>query len=56
MEIASDAGAQAIAQLDANKDGFLDYDELAKAPGLRAGMAKIKGWAPFAAPRLPKAS
>ena len=42
MEIASDAGSQAIAKYDANKDGFLDYDELAKAPGLRAGVAKIK--------------
>ena len=42
MDIASDAGAQAVAKLDANKDGLLDYDELAKAPGLRAGVAKIK--------------
>ena len=45
MEIASNAGAQAIAQLDANHDGVLDYSELAKAPGLRAGVAKIKNLA-----------
>ena len=42
MEIAPDAGAQAIAKYDANKDGSLDYQELAKAPGLRAGVATIK--------------
>ena len=42
MEIAGDAGTQAVAKFDANKDGVLDYDELAKAPGLRAGVAKIK--------------
>ena len=28
--------------MDTNKDGVLDYEELAKAPGLRAAMAKIK--------------
>jgi len=42
MEIASNAGAQAVAKYDANKDGVLDYDELAKAPGLQAAVAKIK--------------
>jgi hypothetical protein len=42
MEIASDAGAQAVAKYDANKDGALDYTELAKAPGLQAAVAKIK--------------
>jgi len=42
MEIASDAGAQAVAKLDANKDGSLDYDELAKAPGLQAAVSRIK--------------
>ena len=56
MEIASDAGTQAVAKLDANKDGVLDYDELAKAPGLRAGVAKIKKMVNFANPRRPKAS
>ena len=33
LEIASDAGKQAVNTLDANKDGVLDYKELAKAPG-----------------------
>jgi hypothetical protein len=42
MDIASDAGTQALAQLDANKDGVLDYEELAKAPGLRAAVPTIK--------------
>ncbi len=42
MEIASNAGAQAVAKYDANHDGALDYDELAKAPGLQAAVAKIK--------------
>jgi len=42
MEIASDAGTQAVAKFDANKDGVLDYRELARAPGLQAGLAKIK--------------
>jgi hypothetical protein len=42
MDIASDAGRQAVTQFDTNKDGVLDYDELAKAPGLRAAVAKIK--------------
>jgi hypothetical protein len=42
MEIASDAGAQAVAKYDTNKDGALDYTELAKAPGLQAAVAKIK--------------
>jgi len=42
MEIASDAGTQAVAKFDANHDGMLDYDELAKAPGLRAGVVMIK--------------
>ncbi|MGO9114275.1 MAG: hypothetical protein ACLP9L_34095 [Thermoguttaceae bacterium] len=42
MAIASNAGAQAVAKYDANKDGALDYDELAKAPGLQAAVAKIK--------------
>jgi hypothetical protein len=42
MEIASNAGSQAIATLDANKDSVLDYAELAKAPGLRAGVPTIK--------------
>ncbi len=51
MEIASNAGAQAMAQLDANKDGFLDYNELAKAPGLRAGVASIKKMATFRGPK-----
>ena len=50
MEIASNAGAQAIAQLDANKDGVLDYNELAKAPGLRAAVARIKNLASFRSP------
>ena len=54
MEIASDAGAKAIAQLDANKDGVLDYDELAKAPGLRAGVATIKKLATFRGPKPPE--
>jgi hypothetical protein len=39
---ASGAGGRAIAKYDANKDGSLDYQELAKAPGLRAGVATIK--------------
>jgi hypothetical protein len=42
MEIASNAGSQAIAQYDANGDQSLDYNELAKAPGLRAAMVSIK--------------
>ncbi len=42
MGIASNAGTRAVAEYDANKDGSLDYDELAKAPGLRAAVAKIK--------------
>jgi len=42
MKIASNAGSQAVAKYDANKDGALDFDELAKAPGLRAGIATIK--------------
>ncbi len=42
MGIASNAGSQAVAKYDANKDGSLDYDELAKAPGLRAAVGKIK--------------
>ena len=50
MEIAPDAGARAVAKFDANKDGFLDYKELAKAPGLRAAVAKIKK---LAKPRRP---
>ena len=54
MEIASNAGAQAVAQLDANKDGALDYNELAKAPGLRAGVAKIKNLATFRGPKPPE--
>jgi len=41
-EIASDAGAQAIAKYDTNKDGVLDHDELARAPGLQAAVSKIK--------------
>jgi hypothetical protein len=41
-EIPLDAGAKAIAKYDANKDGVLDYKELAKAPGLRAAVATIK--------------
>ena len=39
MPIDSDAGQKAVAQLDANHDGKLDAEELAKAPGLLAGMA-----------------
>lgn len=42
--------AQALAALDANKDGFLDYNELAKAPGLRAAVAKIKNLSQFRGP------
>jgi hypothetical protein len=42
MDIASDAGHQAVTQFDTNQDGVLDYEELAKAPGLRAAVAKIK--------------
>lgn len=42
MDIASDAGTKAVAKYDANKDGVLDYQELAKAPGLRAAAARIK--------------
>ncbi len=49
-EIASDAGTQAVAQLDANQDGSLDYKELAKAPGLRAAVATIKKLARFRGP------
>ena len=30
MEIASDAGAKAVAKYDTNKDGVLSYQELAK--------------------------
>ena len=41
-EIAPGAGDRAIAKYDANKDHALNYQELAKAPGLRAGMATIK--------------
>jgi hypothetical protein len=48
--IASDAGAQAVAKYDANKDGVLDYKELAKAPGLRAAVGTIKK---LAKPRHP---
>ncbi len=40
--IASDAGAKAVAKYDANNDGVLDYQELAKAPGLRAAVARVK--------------
>jgi hypothetical protein len=40
--IPSGAGDRAIAKYDTNKDGFLDYRELAKAPGLRASVATIK--------------
>ena len=50
MSIASDAGSQAVAKLDANKDGVLDYDELAKAPGLRAAVPTIKKMGNFRGP------
>src|SRR5579871_6074012 len=40
--IASDAGTKAVAKYDANKDGVLDYQELASAPGLRAAVVRIK--------------
>jgi hypothetical protein len=40
--IPSGAGERAIAKYDANKDGSLDYQELAKAPGLRAAVPMIK--------------
>jgi hypothetical protein len=40
--IASGAGDRAIAKYDTNGDKALDYDELAKAPGLRAAIATIK--------------
>jgi len=42
MEIASDAGAKAVAKLDENHDGSLDYNELTRAPGLRAAVSRIK--------------
>ena len=41
-EIASGAGDRAIAKYGANKNGTLDYKELAKAPGLRAAVGTIK--------------
>jgi hypothetical protein len=41
-EFASDAGNRAVAKYDTNKDGALDYDELAKAPGLQSAVATIK--------------
>ena len=49
-EIAANAGKQAIDQLDANHDNLLDYNELAKAPGLRAAVATIKKLAVFRGP------
>jgi hypothetical protein len=54
MEIASNAGAQAVTQLDANHDGALDYAELANAPGLRAGVATIKKLASSRRPMPPE--
>jgi len=42
IEIASDAGSQAVAKYDVNKNGVLEYKELDKAPGLQAGVATIK--------------
>jgi hypothetical protein len=51
MEIASDAGTQAIKKYDKNHDDALDYEELAKAPGLRAGVAKIKNLTTFHGPK-----
>jgi hypothetical protein len=54
MEIAADAGNQAVNQLDSNKDGTLDYNELAKAPGLRVAVAKIKKLARFRGPVPPE--
>jgi len=53
MEIASNAGSQAIAKYDANKDGVLDYKELNGAPGLQAAVATIKK---LAKPRHPPPS
>jgi hypothetical protein len=53
MEIASDAGSQAVAKYDTNKDGQLDYKELEKAPGLRAGIGTIKKIAVFRRPPPP---
>jgi hypothetical protein len=51
MDVASDAGAKAVAKYDANKDGVLSYQELAKAPGLRAGVATIKKLVKYRGPR-----
>ena len=51
MEVASDAGHRAIEKYDANKDGVLDYNELAKAPGLRSGLARIKKLGTFRGPK-----
>jgi hypothetical protein len=42
MAIASNAGAKAIELYDANKDGVLDYKEMAETPGLRSAVARIK--------------
>jgi hypothetical protein len=41
-EIASNAGTNAVTKYDANKDGVLDDQELANAPGLRAAVVRIK--------------
>jgi hypothetical protein len=41
--IAGDAAKKAIELYDTNLDGFLDAAELEKAPGLKAGVAQIKG-------------
>ena len=49
-EIAPDAGEKAVKEFDTNNDGKLDYNELAKAPGLRDGLAKIKKLAVFRGP------
>ena len=51
---ASAAGAKAIEMYDANKDGALDYQELAKAPGLRAAVGTIKKLAKFRHPPPPE--
>jgi hypothetical protein len=50
MDIASDAGERAVAKYDTNHDGVLDYQELAKAPGLRAAVPTIKKMAKFHQP------
>jgi hypothetical protein len=37
----ADAAKKALAEFDANKDGYLDAAELEKCPGLKAGLASM---------------